>query len=148
MSRSKLQWAPPEFWSEFPLRETSEWIEALCLNEKFRLKRLVYCAVSDDELALKNEAFLEHTDFTDVLSFSYAAAENVIEGEVWISRDRIKDNASKRGLSELEEWLRVLSHGLYHLSGMTDKSLSQRLEMRSKEDAAIGLYKRMFHVEQ
>ncbi len=148
MSRVKIEWTPPELWSNHPLLSYTSWLHALCASEAFRLKRLVFCAVSDDELLEKNQAFLEHSDYTDVLSFSYASADGVIEGEVWISLDRIRDNALKRGISEKNEWLRVMAHGLYHLSGMTDKLLSDRLAMRTKEGRAIDLYEQMFHVEQ
>lgn len=148
LSKGRIQWAPPEAWGKRPLERYEAWIRTLCGEESFRLRHVLYVGVDDGGLAERNAAFLDHHDWTDVLTFAYGNGPERIEGEVWMSLERIAENARKRDLPEEEELLRVLAHGLYHLSGMTDHSLEERQAMREKEDGAIRTYRAMFHVEQ
>jgi len=148
VNKGRIQWAPKDKWQGRPLERYEEWIQKLCVQESFRLKQVLYVGVDDRDLAERNAVFLDHHDWTDVLTFAYGSGAERIEGEVWMSMERIAENARKRNLPEEQELLRVLAHGLYHLSGMTDHTLDERQAMRAKEDEAIRMYRAMFHVEQ
>jgi probable rRNA maturation factor len=113
-------------------------------KEDKRLKKLDYVFCSDDYLLQINKDFLQHDYYTDIITFPLSDKHQPIVGEVYVSLDRIRDNAKQHGCSVLEETLRVLFHGALHLCGYGDKSAKEAKIMRSKEDFYISL----FHVEQ
>lgn len=109
-------------------------IERLFTIEKKRLANLSYIFCSDEHLLTINKNFLKHDFYTDVITFDLSSSKNEIEGEIYISVDRIKDNAKTEGVSFKEELHRVIFHGALHLCGYKDKKIRERVEMRKKED--------------
>jgi rRNA maturation RNase YbeY len=106
-------------------------IEKIVLREK-RIGKITYYLISDDELLEINRKHLDHDYYTDIITFDYST-ERKLEGEIYISVDRVKDN----GEVFIEELIRVLSHGVLHMLGYKDKSDSEKVIMRTKENEWI-----------
>ena len=115
-------------------------IKKLFIKEKKKLGQLSYIFCSDKYLLGINVEFLEHNFYTDVISFDLASPLEKIEGEVYISVDRIKDNAKLMGIKLNEELHRVIFHGALHLCGYKDKRKEEIIKMRSKEEKYLKLY--------
>ncbi|HSF53605.1 MAG TPA: rRNA maturation RNase YbeY [Algoriphagus sp.] len=116
------------------------WLKKIAQKENFKIGELNYIFCSDEYLYQINVDYLDHRTYTDIITFDNSEKENTIEGDIFISIDRVKDNASKHQQEEEAELSRVISHGLFHLMGYKDKSKEQSEEMRSQEDFAIKLY--------
>ncbi|OOG70602.1 rRNA maturation RNase YbeY [Algoriphagus sp. A40] len=116
------------------------WLKKIAQSESFKIGELNYIFCSDEYLYQINVDYLDHHTYTDIITFDNSEKENTIEGDIFISIDRIKDNASKHQQEEEAELSRVISHGLFHLMGYKDKSKEQTEEMRSLEEFAIKLY--------
>ena len=112
-------------------------IEKLFTSEKMKLGNLSYIFCSDEHLLTINNDFLKHDFYTDVITFDLSSSKNEIEGEVYLSVDRIKDNAKQLGVSFKEELHRVIFHGALHLCGYKDKKKEEALIMRSKENKSL-----------
>ena len=115
-------------------------IEKLFLIEKKKLGNLSYIFCSDNHLLGINKDFLKHDFYTDVITFDLSQSKNVITGEVYVSIDRIKDNAKKLGVSFKEEMHRVIFHGALHLCGYKDKTKANEQQMRSSENKYLKQY--------
>jgi rRNA maturation RNase YbeY len=107
----------------------------------FDISSLVYVHLNDAELLEINEEHLAHDDYTDIITFDLSDTEGVIDGEIYISTERVKENAVSFGTSFDEEYIRVVAHGLFHLMGFRDKTETEIREMRLKEQEAIDFYK-------
>lgn len=116
----------------------SELVEA----EGFELKDLRYVFCSDEYLLSINKQFLKHDDYTDIITFELSETAGIIEGEIYISVERVRENAAIFKVPFHTEILRVIYHGALHLCGYGDKTSKQTSEMRIKEDYYIQLYKR------
>jgi rRNA maturation RNase YbeY len=103
------------------------------------ISSLQYVFMNDEELLQLNVAYLNHHTYTDIVTFDLSD-NNGIEGEIYISIERILENATKYGVSAKEELLRVLFHGVLHLLGYKDKNTKDRLAMREAETYCINLY--------
>jgi len=114
-------------------------------KQSFRQLDYIFC--SDDYLLDINIRFLQHDFLTDIITFPLHESGEPISGEIYISLDRVRDNASSLKLKQQEELLRVVFHGALHLLGFKDKSKSDQLTMRKMEDAWLRDFT-MFHVEQ
>ncbi|WP_339710879.1 rRNA maturation RNase YbeY [uncultured Kriegella sp.] len=121
----------------------SDWISRLLQSEQAILGHLNYIFCSDDYLLKINQQYLLHSDFTDIITFDYSEGKT-ISGDVFISVDRVRDNAGAFGVSFSDEILRVMAHGILHLLGFGDKSEEESRMMRLKEEEKMKL----FHVEQ
>jgi probable rRNA maturation factor len=121
-----------------PLR-TKRWIQEVIKLERKRLAHLNYIFCSDEYLFRINEQYLKHRTFTDIITFDNSDDRTVIEGDIFISVERVKDNALSLKADFDEELHRVLIHGVLHLAGHSDKSASAKLLMRKKEDAYLSL---------
>jgi probable rRNA maturation factor len=108
-------------------------LERLILNENKELGVINVICVSDEYLLEMNMKHLNHDYFTDIITFDYTN-DLVVSGDLYISVDRVVDNANLNGVSVNNEFLRVCVHGVLHLCGYKDKSDSEIAVMREKED--------------
>jgi len=115
-------------------------IEKLFKTEKKRLSSLSYIFCSDKYLLGINKNFLRHDYYTDVITFDLSSSNDKIEGEIYLSVDRIKDNAKIEGVSFKEELHRIVFHGALHLCGYRDKKTNEISEMRKKENDYLMKY--------
>ena len=102
-----------------------------------RLKKIDVYGVSDEELLSINKKHLEHDYYTDIITFDYSRG-NKISGELYVSLERVEENALALGLSYESELRRVVAHGILHLIGFKDKTEEQEKAMRSKEDEVLA----------
>ncbi len=114
------------------------WLKKVIEREEKELCSLNFIFCSDEYLFEMNVEYLNHDTLTDVITFPYAAPP-LIEGDVFISIDRIKENAKQFKVSLLNELYRVMAHGLLHLCGYGDKSEEEIKTMRQKENEALLL---------
>jgi rRNA maturation RNase YbeY len=108
-------------------------------KEKHKLDSLNIVFCSDEYLLKINNEFLSHNYFTDVITFDFSV-ESTISGEIYISVDRIKENAISYKTTFQQELHRVIFHGILHLCGYKDKTTSQKTEIRAKEDYYLSQY--------
>lgn len=108
--------------------------------EKKRLEYLNVIFCTDDALLLINREFLNHDFYTDIITFPFSSKDQAVEAELYISVDRVKENAKKQGVSFSTELHRVLFHGCLHLTGYNDKSSQQIKKIREREDHYLRLY--------
>ena len=116
-------------------------LKTLFKKEKRKAESLSYIFCSDEYLLSINQQYLQHDYYTDIITFNLA--ENITEpvvGDIYISVDRVKENAQLQNVSFREELHRVIFHGALHLCGYKDKTPSQIKTMRFKENQYLGLY--------
>lgn len=113
-----------------------QWIKAVILSEKKKSGSIAYIFCTDEELLEINLAHLKHNTYTDIITFDYSEGP-VVSGDIFISIDRVQENAGKFGVSFEEELHRVMIHGVMHLCGYKDKSKEQSELMRKKENSAL-----------
>lgn len=118
-------------------------IENLFSKEKKKLEEIRYIFCSDEYLLQINQDFLQHDYYTDIITFDLSEGEATI-AEVYISVDRVKDNATTQQTTFRQEMLRVLFHGALHLCGYKDKKKDQVTEMRGKEEQYIRSFTRKY----
>lgn len=119
-----------------------DWISRIIESEGFDEGEINYIFCDDEYLHKINVEYLDHDTLTDIISFDYTVG-NLIQGDIFVSIERVQDNASDFNVSFEEELKRVLSHGVLHYCGYKDKSPKDEALMRSKEDEKM----QMFHVE-
>lgn len=124
-----------EFTLEDP-ESSCSWIKNVVNEEAKILGDLQYVFCDDDYLHGINLAYLDHDTLTDIITFDYTEG-NVISGEIYISIERVKDNALTLGVDFKDELDRVLIHGVLHLCGYPDKTEDEKEVMRAKEDACL-----------
>jgi probable rRNA maturation factor len=127
-------------------RKLKAFLPILFKKEGKLIESLVYVFCSDKYLLKINQAFLKHDYYTDILSFDLSKSKN-IDGEIYISVDRVKENAKELKINTSLELLRVIFHGALHLCNYSDKTKLQKQKMRKKEDEYLFHYS-MFHVKQ
>ena len=120
----------------------SKWISEVISSENKSEGEINYIFCDDEYLLEINQQYLDHDTLTDIISFDYSMG-NEIHGDVYISIERVKENAVDFNVSFEEELKRVLVHGVLHYCGYKDKTDSDEQLMRSKEDEKIS----MFHVK-
>ena len=103
-------------------------------NEKIPLNEVSYIFCSDDYLLAINKNYLNHNSLTDVITFPLSTDGGPVSGEIYLSVDRIKENAKTYDVLYENELLRVILHGALHLCGYNDKNSQERRKMRNKED--------------
>jgi probable rRNA maturation factor len=116
-----------------------KWLELIAELEKYSVESISYIFCSDSYLLDINKQYLDHDYFTDIITFDYTE-KTFLSGDMFISIDRVKENAITYNVSFLNELYRVIVHGLLHLCGYKDKSDSDATMMRSKEDEALLLF--------
>lgn len=117
-------------------------LELLFKKEKKQLDSLQYVFCSDDFLLNINRQFLNHDTYTDIITFDLSMLKQQINGEIYISYPRVKENASIYQVNTQTELLRVIVHGALHLCGYKDKTKSQKLLMRKKEEQYLRIYQK------
>jgi len=113
-----------------------DWVSAVVLAQGFEIGDISYVFCDDDYLHKLNVEFLQHDTLTDIISFDTTLGK-VISGDIFISVERVIDNALDYKVPFIEEFHRVLIHGVLHFMGYTDKSDADKKEMRIAEDKAI-----------
>ena len=121
----------------------AEWISGVITSEGKKVGDISYIFCDDEYLLEINQQHLEHDTLTDIISFDYTMG-NEISGDIFISVERVKDNAVDYNVPFAEELLRVMAHGVLHYCGYKDKGEEDEILMRSKEEEKIAL----FHVKQ
>ncbi|NAY91676.1 rRNA maturation RNase YbeY [Muricauda sp. JGD-17] len=121
----------------------SDWISRILVSEGFHAQQIDFIFCTDEYLIQLNKQYLNHDTYTDIITFDYSTGKS-ISGDIFISTERIEDNAKEFNVSFENELLRVMAHGLLHLMGHGDKTQGEQRLMRKKEEEKI----KMFHVEQ
>ncbi|WP_348812073.1 rRNA maturation RNase YbeY [Flavobacterium maritimum] len=119
------------------------WLTRVIESENKKEGEINYIFCDDEYLHKINLEYLNHDTLTDIISFDYSMG-NELNGDVFVSVERVKDNALDFNVSFEEELKRVLVHGVLHYCGYKDKTENDELKMRAKEDEKLA----MFHVEQ
>ncbi|MBJ6117629.1 rRNA maturation RNase YbeY [Pontibacter sp. BT310] len=138
---------PIEFYSEdveFSLsnpEQVADWIATVIDQHDVELAGLTYIFCSDDYLHQINVEYLDHDTLTDIITFDNADEEGIVESDIFVSIDRVKDNAETLGIPFQDELHRVLIHGVLHLLGYKDKTEEQEALMRKQEDSCLSLRK-------
>lgn len=114
------------------------WIEKIIISEGKKPGEINYIFCDDEYLLKINQDFLDHDYYTDIITFDNVRGKT-ISGEIFVSLQRIKDNASLISKNYEEEKKRVIAHGVLHLCGYKDKTDEQQKEMRAKEDHYLSL---------
>ena len=131
------------FETEFQLNNKEglqKWISEIVTSEGFEVGEILYIFCDDDYLHKLNVEFLDHDTLTDILSFDYKMG-NQINGEIYISVERVVDNAKDFKTDFFDELHRVMIHGILHFCGYKDETDSEEIEMRNKENEALKLLK-------
>ena len=110
------------------------WIANTIKAEKFKLRELNFIFSTDDYILSINQEYLKHDTFTDIITFDNSNEEAFIVGDIFISVDRVRENAITFKVSERDELHRVMIHGTLHLLGYPDKGKEAKAIMTSKED--------------
>jgi len=121
----------------------SDWLSQVILSESKKEGDINYIFCDDEYLHKINVEYLDHDTLTDIISFDYSVG-NELHGDIFVSVERVADNAKDFEVTFDEELKRVLVHGILHYSGYKDKSEEDELKMRQKEEEKIA----MFHVKQ
>lgn len=121
-----------------PIR-TRRWIRSVVKKEKKALSHLNFIFCSDKYLLSINQQYLRHNTFTDIITFDNSEEPRTIEGDIFISVERVRENADTRQIAFEDELNRVMVHGVLHLIGYKDKSNDDKALMRKKEDAYLSL---------
>lgn len=121
------------------IRNTTHWIKAVITREGKELGSLNFIFCSDSYLLEVNQQYLNHNTLTDIITFDGREEADQIAGDIFISVDRVKENASKFGVTFLDELHRVIIHGVLHLIGYNDKKPKQKELMREKESECLSL---------
>lgn len=133
-----------EFDFELPNEgEISNWLSYVILSENKKEGDINYIFCDDDYLVKINQQYLAHDTLTDIISFDYSVG-NELQGDIFISIERVRENAQDFKVSFEEELKRVMVHGILHYCGYKDKSSEDEIMMREKENEKIKL----FHVKQ
>lgn len=111
-------------------------------KEGVKAGEINYIFCSDEYLHSLNQTYLDHNTLTDIITFDQSEA-NDIAGDIYISIDRVKDNARHRTIPFSEELHRVMIHGILHLTGLNDKTTKEKQFMREKEDLCLSLRKNL-----
>lgn len=120
-------------------KKTADWLERIARSEGRTIESLSYVFCSDPFLSSLHKKYLKQSTLTDILTFDYSEGR-AIHAEVYISVPRVRENAKKYKQPFSKELRRVMVHGLLHVLGQKDKSVSQSAQMRSKEEACLSLW--------
>lgn len=128
---------------KFVLKDKTQiksWAKQIIEKEGRGVGEINYVFCSDEYLLEINQTYLQHDTYTDIITFDYSEGNKKLSGDIFISIDRIKENAEIFKVSFQEEFLRVFIHGILHLLGYKDKTKTQEAEMRSKENECLQVF--------
>lgn len=121
-----------------------QWLKEIIRREHRIPGDIIYFFCDDEYLHTQNVQFLQHDTLTDIITFDEGVGD-MVQGNIMISYDRVKDNARIFQVSEQEELLRVVAHGVLHLCGYKDKTEEEAKQMRQKEAEALALFSEMLN---
>ena len=121
-------------------QKTRHWIELILRKQDFNLVQINYIFCTDEYLHKINLQYLEHDTYTDIITFDQSEQEKDIEADIFISIERIEENAHSLENTFDKELHRVMIHGVLHLMGYSDKLPEEKEIMRKKEDSCLSLY--------
>lgn len=119
--------------------QVKSWLKSVAVGEGQSIKEINYIFCSDPYLLQINRDHLDHDYLTDIITFDNSEISGKIESDIFISIDRVKENAAQYEASFETELKRVMVHGLLHLLGYKDKSAKEKQQMRAKEDHYLSL---------
>ncbi len=122
-------------------RLISQWINQVIRKEGHQVDEINFIFCSDRFLLALNQKHLDHDTLTDILTFPYSGPDEPFLADIYISIERVKENAEGLGVKFLDELHRVMVHGVLHLMGYSDKNAIKKAEMRKKESACLSLRK-------
>ena len=122
------------------VRKKKSWLKVLVSDQGFKLGELNYIFLDDEGLHKINLEYLNHDDYTDIITFDNSESDRMIEGDIFVSVERIADNANKFEVNFETELIRVMAHGVLHLCGFLDKKPEDVKVMREMEDKYIHKY--------
>ena len=125
---------------EMPLldeRKVSKWIRAVAAEYGFSVGNITYIFCTDERELAVNREFLGHDYYTDVITFDYSTA-STLNGDIFISLDTVRSNAEMVGVQFEDELMRILIHGILHLTGQGDKTPETKAQMTEKEELALA----------
>ncbi len=118
-------------------RKVTRWVKAVAAEYGFSVGNINYIFCSDERELEVNRQFLGHDYYTDVITFDYSTA-STLNGDIFISLDTVKSNAEMVGVRFEDELLRILIHGVLHLTGQGDKTPETKAQMTAKEELALA----------
>ena len=121
-------------------RYVARWIRAVAAEYGYSVGDINYLLCNDEQILAVNREFLHHDYYTDVITFDYTTAQ-CLNGDIFISLDTVRSNAEMVGATFDHELLRILIHGVLHLTGQADKTPETKAEMTRKEEEALLLIK-------
>jgi rRNA maturation RNase YbeY len=121
--------------------KVSSWLTNISEREGYKIIDLNYTFCNDDSLLEINIQYLNHNYYTDIITFDLSDVPREIEGDIYISIDRVKENAKLNHSNFEIELMRVIAHGLLHLMGYKDKTKADSKRMRNKEEDCLLLFK-------
>lgn len=122
------------------IRKKKSWLKDLANEQGFKLGELNYIFLNDEGLHKINLEYLNHDTYTDIITFDNSEEEDMIEGDIFVSVERIAENAKKFDVAFETELTRVMAHGVLHLCGYLDKKPKDVKLMREMEDKYVGKY--------
>jgi probable rRNA maturation factor len=122
-------------------RKITAWVKRIVEKEGVAIQEINYVFCSDSYLLTLNQGFLKHNTFTDIITFDNSELPSSLDGEIYISIERVKENAKKYNVALEDELSRVMIHGVLHLLGYKDKKPAEKALMRKKEEACLSLLK-------
>lgn len=128
---------------ELDSNRTNTWLQQITQERNFTLGEVSYIFCSDNYLLDINKSYLNHDYFTDIITFDNSEQENLLEGDLFISIERVNENAKDNSVNSSIELRRVMAHGLLHLMGLKDKTSEQISEMRKSEEACLSLWEKI-----
>jgi rRNA maturation RNase YbeY len=135
-----IQFSSTTVRTNFNKKKYTNWCNQIAKYYNQEIESISYCIVSDDELLEINKEHLNHDYYTDIITFQLNEKNENLEADIYISLDRVKENATLINTKSSIELRRVIAHGLLHLIGFKDKTKNDQLKMREAEEHALSLY--------
>lgn len=115
-----------------------QWLTDLVAEEKCGIQKIQYIFCTDEYLLGINKQYLDHDYYTDIITFPLTSSKTAIQSDIYISIDRVADNAKSYDVATAQELYRVIAHGLLHLCGYGDATDDEKKMMRGREDYYLG----------